>query len=185
LGTPRKQFADLHFRYEPVPEICLSRETFDRFSPPRRYLSQLHDALSEVTDPDIFLEALGCHIVPNDREREEISSRLSVKLPPNEPQGRRGLVLICWERIATAAKRLGLGDDHLPLLEAVCFHEHSHSARESSLLRTGDAELLRREETVAQHETYLFLRSQGKRDALEAMKRLMYEQPECYRIPIP
>ena len=95
-------------------------------------------------------------------------------------------MLICWDRIVRAVEQLGLdGDSVFELLHVVCFHEHSHAARESMLLRTGDPELLRREETIAQQETYMFLRNRGETNAIEAMRKLMDEQPNCYRIPIP
>ncbi len=185
-GVPRSRFSDLHFAYEPVPEIYLSKATFDRFFPPRKHLSQLHDELADDIDIELFLEALGCNIIPDQRQRQDISSKLSVELPYPEPQQRQGLVLICWERIVRAVKGRGLQDNGvLPLLDIVCFHEHSHAARESSLLRTGDPEILRREETIAQEETYMFLRSHGKTDAIRAMKELMKNQPNCYRIRIP
>ncbi len=78
---PRRSFEQLHFGYEPVPEIYLLHEVFDRFFPPRKYLSQLRDDLADDTDIEIFLEALGCHIIPDDRGRQDISSELGLTLP--------------------------------------------------------------------------------------------------------
>jgi len=118
--------------------------------------------------------------------QEDISSALSRALPETTPGQRQGLVLICSDRVREAASRLGT--DVLPLLHVVRVHEHSHAARETKLLRTGDPELLRREETIAQQETYMFLRSCGgvdAADAIKAMKNLMDQQPNCYWIPIP
>jgi len=98
------------------------------------------------------------------------------------------LVLICWERINAAPKQLGLEDHlYLPLLDVAAFHEHSHAARESKLLQGANPDILHREETIAQEETYMFLRtrSRDQREAIEAMKKLMEKQPECYHIRIP
>lgn len=188
LGIPRCQFSDLHFRYKPVPEIYLSKATFDEFFPPRSYLSQLRQE-HEDTELALFLEALGCHIIPDKRQREELSSKLSQKLPMPGPDQGQGLVLICWERIHNAPAQLGLeGHWSLALLYAVSFHEHSHAARQSRLLTPPDQVILSKEETIAQEEAYMFLRSRnhrGAKDAIEAMERLMQHQPECYRIRIP
>jgi hypothetical protein len=185
FGIRRAEFSDLPFGYQPVPEVWLSKDTFDRFFPPRRHLSQLRDELDDI-NIGLFLEALGCHVIPDDRQRQEISSKLSLTLPQPEPNQRTGLVLICWERIVTAVREPGLEDNgFFPLFHVVCFHEHSHAARESRLLRASDHEILKREETIAQEETYMFLRSLRNADAIKVMQELMEHQPNRYRIRIP
>lgn len=184
VGIPRKGFQELHSRYDPVPEVYVRQEVFDSFCPPRRYLNQLRDELAEDVDLDIFLEALGCYFEPNEQEHADLNSKLTIPVAPPKSEERSGLVLMCWDRIAAAAPKLGVEAVFL-LLYVVAFHEHSHAARAAKLLKRGSADVLQAEETVAQWETYMFLRSRQEEKAIEAMKKLMDEQPNCYRIPIP
>jgi DNA-binding FrmR family transcriptional regulator len=88
-----------------------------------------------------------------------------------------------WDRINAAEQKwdaIGL------LLRVVGFHEHSHAARTASLLQHAEPTVQQAEETLAQWESYMFVRSRthtSTAKAIKAMKDLMGEQPNCYRIP--
>lgn len=179
----RESFQGLHFGYEPVPEVYVAKEVFDSFCPPRQHLNKLRDELGRDIDIDLFIEALGCYFQPNDQQLDELNSRLRFKVPLPQADKRSGLVLMCWGRIHAAAAKLGASAHHLLLV--VAFHEHSHAARSATLLRSNQPEILQAEENVSQWEAYMFLRSRNEQAAIEAMKKLMDEQPNCYRIPMP
>ncbi|MDA2914341.1 hypothetical protein MYX77_10375 [Acidobacteriia bacterium AH_259_A11_L15] len=183
VGIPRAHFRELHLRYRAVPEIYVERRTFDLFCPPKPYLAKLADELGKDIEIDLFFEALGCYLELNEQQLETLNKSLT--LPVDRPVDARfpGVVLMCWDRINGASRRLGEGGEHY-LLYAVAFHEHSHAARAARLLKHSSARVLQAEETVAQWETYMFLSSRNEDAALEAMRKLMEHQPLCYRIRI-
>jgi hypothetical protein len=181
FGCRRNQFRNLHFGYDPVPEIYLQSKEFDRFFPPRSYLDQL----GYDREIEHFIEGLGCYLEPTEEQDAELNSILKIPFPHPSTQNRKGVVLMCWDRVDATADKLCVSV--LDLLCAVGFHEHSHAACSAKVLKGGSVEILRAEETIAQWETYMFLQSRKHpkaQTAIEAMKKLMQEQPDCYKIPI-
>ncbi len=182
FGIPRIDFRELHWRYQPVPEVYLLTEQFDRFCPPRRHLDKLG---LDTDDLESFIEALGCYTEPSEKDLEELNSCLYVAIPRARTNSHTGIVLMCWERIEAFEQKSELAVAHL--LHVVGFHEHSHAARASTLSKGKDSGILRAEETVAQWETHMFLRSRRHshiESTIETMKKLMRKQPSCYQIPI-
>lgn len=183
LGIPRTDFRELHRGYEPVPEVYLLKEQFDRFCPPERHRAELD---LDIEDLDTFIEALGCYIEPSEQDFEELNPYLYVGVPRAKTHSHPGVVLMCWERIEALEHSSELAVAHL--LHVVGFHEHSHAARAAKLAKGNDPRVLRAEETVAQWETYMFLRSRRHahiEQTIDTMKKLMAVQPNCYQIPIP
>ena len=182
----RMDFGELHTGYEPVHETYLLSKEFDEFCPPEQYLQRLNDELGPDTKLSIFLEALGCYIELDQQRRTKLNSLLKIPVPSPGRHERAGIVLMCWDRIREAGQELGVPD--VLLLDVVGFHEHSHAARAASLLRHGDWRILQTEETLAQSETYMFLRSRTHphtESAIDTMKELINWQPLCYQIRMP
>ncbi len=105
-----------------------------------------------------------------------------MRVPLSPKVHKAGYVPMCWDRIKNAAPQLKI-DWHILLLQAVAFHEHSHAARGSRPDKP--VEVLCAEETVAQWEAYMYLKSCGEDPCIDAMKKLMERQPPCYHIPVP